>query len=489
MGEQSATRLKGDDFQHLYSWYELLSLLDPASAYAHGYVEHPSAGAADDVTLHPGASNIPAKYIQVKYHVDQRSGYSPASLVELSPRSARSLLHKLYDSWKNLITEGQGEAEIWLVSNWSSSTDLGCFIRDTCALADDFFEAGPRSAAGRVRKHWGVELGISNEELHQFCRALRFRLGYGGIHELEERVDDRMARYGLRTGREPRAIVLDIVRGWIKDGGQSKRIDKPMLENLIRDRSLLSPGPGQAKVSLWIHAWAKRFYDLPPTIALDWTQFFDIETRAIAPQEIWDSVLIPQLKQAREQLSNTRDGMYIDLRGKMPLSVSVVVGRVFAEALGFKFRVEQPSAGEVHLWRSDVGASAYGLKTSTSDGDQGSRIGMISLSVTGDARPDIQRQFVGNTASFRVWVDLQPSEGPSASSLKSANDAVSVAMNVKEQIRQIRAQYDLDQIWLFLYCPASLALFLGQRLNALGKIVLFERNSKNTYAESVRMEV
>jgi hypothetical protein len=52
MGEQSSRRLKGDDYQHLYSWYELLQLLDPASPYSYGYVEHPDAGAADDVTLH-----------------------------------------------------------------------------------------------------------------------------------------------------------------------------------------------------------------------------------------------------------------------------------------------------------------------------------------------------------------------------------------------------------------------------------------------------
>jgi hypothetical protein len=489
MGEQSATRLKGDDFQHLYSWYELLSLLDPASGYAYGYVEHPSAGAADDITLHPSAADVPAKYVQVKYHVDQRSDYSPASLVELSPGSARSLLHKLYDSWKNLVNEGRGEPEIWLVSNWSSSMELGRFIHDTCSLADDFFHAGPRSAAGQVRKHWSGELGINDDELHGFCRALRFRLGYGGIHELEERVDDRMARYGLRTGREPRAVVLDIVRGWIKDGGESKRIDKPVLEKTIRARRLLSTGTEQAKVSLWIHAWAKRFYDLPPTVALDWTQFFEIETRTIPLQSIWDSVLIPQLKLAQAQLSNTPDGMYIDLRGKMPLSVSVVVGRIFSEAMGFKFRVEQPSGGEVNLWRSDVGTSSYGLVKSMSEGDRQSRVGMVSVSVTGDARPDVQRQFVGTTTHFRVWVDIQPLEGPNANSLKSANDAVSVAIDIKEQIRQIRAHYDLDQIWLFLYCPASLALFLGQRLNALGKIVLFERDSKNTYTESIRMEV
>src|SRR5579883_1450506 len=53
MGEQSAARLAGDDYQHLYSWFELLQLLPLDSPYSHGFVEHPQAGSADDVTLHP----------------------------------------------------------------------------------------------------------------------------------------------------------------------------------------------------------------------------------------------------------------------------------------------------------------------------------------------------------------------------------------------------------------------------------------------------
>ena len=52
MGNQSASRLEGDRYQHLYSWFELLQLLPEGSTYSHGIVEHPEAGAADDVTLY-----------------------------------------------------------------------------------------------------------------------------------------------------------------------------------------------------------------------------------------------------------------------------------------------------------------------------------------------------------------------------------------------------------------------------------------------------
>jgi len=184
MGEQSATRLKGDDHQHLYSWFELLQLLMQGSLYAYGYVEHPQAGAADDITLHPLRSGTPAKYTQVKFHVDQRAQYSSSSLVETSKENARSLLHKLFDSWNQLRKEGEQDIEIWLVSNWACDVGLGKFIHDSYVLTEDFFSGGLKSAAAQVRKHWARELGVNESTLNLFCRSLRLRLGFAGLNEL-----------------------------------------------------------------------------------------------------------------------------------------------------------------------------------------------------------------------------------------------------------------------------------------------------------------
>src|SRR5215469_4071292 len=108
MGEQSAARLAGDDYQHLYSWFELLQLLSPESPYGHAFVEHPHAGSADDVTLHPKTANRPAKYVQVKFHVDHRAAYSGEKLVEAQSAEARSVLHKLFDSWRLLKAQEPG---------------------------------------------------------------------------------------------------------------------------------------------------------------------------------------------------------------------------------------------------------------------------------------------------------------------------------------------------------------------------------------------
>jgi len=176
-----------------------------------------------------------------------------------------------------LRQSGEENIEIWLVSNWASGEDLGKFIHDTYVLTEDFFSGGPRSDAGKVRELWTKELGITEEQLHSFCRALRLRLGFSGLNELTEKLDDRMARFGLRTGVDPRAIVLDIVSGWIKDGGKSKRTDREVLRKVIEERGLRAVAVEEPRVSLWIHAWAKRAYDVAPTVELDWKAYFDID--------------------------------------------------------------------------------------------------------------------------------------------------------------------------------------------------------------------
>src|SRR5438270_8862165 len=159
MGEQSAARLKGDDYQHLYSWFELLNLLNPRTPYEFGYVEHPSAGAADDVTLHSKHPGIATKFTQLKFHVDHKSQYSCSSLIEIPKPGSASLLQKLFDSWRKLRHGGHQRVEIWLVSNWTYAEDIGCFISDAGHFSEIFYKGGPKSNSGKVRAQWIAALG------------------------------------------------------------------------------------------------------------------------------------------------------------------------------------------------------------------------------------------------------------------------------------------------------------------------------------------
>lgn len=485
MARQSAARLEGNRYQHLYSWYELLQLLSQDSPYGYGVVEHPQAGSADDVTLFAKAgSGKASKFTQVKWHVDHRDAYSFDSLIEVTSGS-RSLLQKLFDSWKKLRTGGS--VEIWLVSNWPADPTLGRFIDARGhTLSEEFFACGPATNAGQARERWKEGLGADDEELRAFCRALRFRLGFGSITDLEEMVDDRMARFKLRTGTNPRAAAIDQVATWIEVGEGEKRITREVLLEVVQSRNLLQLiAPEEPPVSLWIHGWAKRRYDRPPTIELDWTEYFDRATRRVPDQRIWDKVLLLDLTHAREQLAKRRDSSYIDFRGKLPLTAVLAVGAAFPEVGGYSFRAEQPTRGETFLWKSNAQPSDRFFKVVEEQGAPGEDL-LVAFCVTGPAWEDVERLYQ-ESGKFRAVIYAEIDTGPSDGALASDADATALAIRGKELIRKYQQKYRASRTHLVLYGPSAFCLFLGQRLNAIGTIVGYERTMDGGYRPSVSL--
>ncbi|MFP2925013.1 SAVED domain-containing protein [Pyxidicoccus sp. 3LG] len=487
MGEQSASRLEGDRYQHLFSWYELLRLLDEDFPFESAFVEHPEAGAADDVTLHtrPG-SGVASRYVQVKWHVDHRDVYSLEGLAE-PPASGRSLLHKLYDSWWKLQT--RGPVEVWLVSNWSADAELGrCIQGSDYRLTEAFFEPPPRSALKRKLAGWQRQLGVKQETLYAFCRDLRLRLGFSGLTDLEEQVDERMGRLGLRRGTGPRAVALDGVRRWIEEGGAAKHLTRQSLLDFIRARELFAPLEDAPRVGLWIHGWARRAWERPPTEELDWTRHFDRATRTLPDEDTWRKVLLPELLAARQRLAERPDGAFIDFRGKLPLSTVLAVGFHFPEAGGYRFRAEQPTRGETFLWRSDAGPSARRLRVIEREGAPEGLALLVVFQLTGDASADVERFEAEHPGAFRAVLYVEPEEGPGDGAVTSAGDAVAFAVQARELIRRARARWRTGDIHLLLYAPASCCLFLGQRLNAMGSVVAYERTASGGYNPALTLE-
>jgi hypothetical protein len=485
MGEQSAPRLGGDDYQHLYSWYEILRLLDEGSPYAHAFVEHPEAGAADDVTFHPQEGSAAAtRLVQVKWHVDYKSQYTFETLLTVTS-GTRSLLRKLFDSWKD--QRADGSVEIWLVSNWSPAPgpDLGAYLADRGGmLKDEFFTLGSRSRAGQARKSWAEALGASDEELAAFCRDLRFELGYSTIERLYDRFDDRMGRYGLRMGENARAIALDEISRRIQQGGDAKRITREDLLTIADRRGLWADTPDAPEVRLWVHGWARQGYEGEPTVELDLTDLFDREERRIASPRDWTDRLWPQLREVRERLAATPEGRYVDVRGRLPLTVALAIGAALPEVAGFNLRVEQVTNGQNHLWKSSAAPSDASFVVQNEAGAPGPDV-LLGLGITGPCAGDVRRlaEHIGASA----WVYAEPGAGTGITGLRDASDAAALARSGKALVREVCERYGAARVHFVLFGPAAFALFLGQLLNAVGTIVTYERNLDGDYQESVTL--
>ena len=119
MANQVAAILSGEDYQHLFSFLQILELMMRGKRVAHARVEDQDAGSADDVTVYQQVdSPLADRFYQIKYHVNQSGHYSTDSLIEHEPNKS-SLLMKLFRSWKTLqANRPDRPIEIHLVSNW-----------------------------------------------------------------------------------------------------------------------------------------------------------------------------------------------------------------------------------------------------------------------------------------------------------------------------------------------------------------------------------
>jgi hypothetical protein len=201
MANQVIPRLTGDDYQHLYSWYHVLSLLRPQDCVKRVRVEDADAGSIDDVTLfhEVGTGNrvdVYEFFFQVKYHENRQHSYSTDALLASEGKS-RSLLQKFWDTWKRLRADDPvRRIELYLVSNWSwhpEADKIGhCISGQDDRLTTTFFDSGPKSDIGKERERWRTHLGADGDDFTAFAKALHFRLGEGSWRQLKELVAQRM---------------------------------------------------------------------------------------------------------------------------------------------------------------------------------------------------------------------------------------------------------------------------------------------------------
>lgn len=472
MGRRSAARLEGDRYQHLYSWYVILELLDPTKRIDHVWLERAQVGAADDVTVHPeSSSDQVARYYQVKWHVDYSLGYSMASLIDPGD-SATSLLQKLWAGW-NRLRNTEGEVEVWLVSNWSplAGDPLGELIRAReCRLDDDFLTAGSRSGLGKWRREWQDHLGADDESFSAFVQSLHFRLGFPSVADLEEMVDDRMRLFGLQFGPGPRSIATDHVRALIEKGGVAKRIDRDVLDRILRQLNLYAR-EGEEGIVVVVHTWSARAYDLAPDYEIDWTSHFNHTTRRVPSSDTWNQVLLPQLRELERTISRQDSRRYIQLRANLSLSAAFAVGHVFSEAGGYRLEIQHRE----QLWQSNTppdDTTQLDLTEETSE-DNGTDL-LVIFSVTGEARQEAIEFAKAQGLPIRATLHMMPAGGPHDFSVRDASHACALARKARQELRRARQQYGARTIHLFYFGPQSLAVLLGRKLNACGPIQLYE---------------
>ncbi len=342
MANQVIPRLNGDECQHLYSWWHVLSLLRRRDHVTRVRVEDADGGSVDDVTVHhePGSGKPEEFYhyfFQVKYHENQAQHYSSEKLQERKGNGT-SLLQKFFSTWKRLTAEHPGkQIKLYLVSNWSWTREgdkLGeCLNSHEGKLSNEFFESGPKSDIGKIREEWREHLAATPKEFRSFIEALHLQLGEGSFRQLQQMVSDRMEHVGLQHDQNALAVAVDVIRIWIRTKQSDITVD--LLEQVLRERNLYLPADGERCVTVYLNTITEGAFDLTPDFVLDWRRYFegrpDLKGHQLKRPEYWNKKLLPELHTVLADVRKTTNCRLIRARGLARLSAWFAFGHTFSE--------------------------------------------------------------------------------------------------------------------------------------------------------------
>jgi hypothetical protein len=252
---------------------------------------------------------------------------------------------------------------------------------------------------------------------------------------------------------------------------RGKVLDREVIDDILRKAVLATP-IARPSVTLWVHNWTREKFDLPADYTIDWSEFFDRETRKAPSQSAWNDVLLPELRNLRKQIAADRTERVIRFRGKCALSAGWAIGSAFPVVGGWVFEVPQPPSQEI--WKTDDSPTpAYSLRAELIDGDSNSADLILVLNVKGEARAEVLDY--GANVGLRQKATLvisPPTEGGRA--IGGSADAAAYAIAARDTVGEVVKKHGITRTHVFYYGPLALAIFLGQHFSSVGELQLYE---------------
>lgn len=244
--------------------------------------------------------------------------------------------------------------------------------------------------------------------------------------------------------------------------------------------------PSSPALILGVYGWDGLRSPTPATIELDWRSHCDRESRTIPSMEVWETVLLPELKHAKQQLSELSSDRHLELYGNRPLTMTLAIGATFPAVAGYTFQLQQMVGGQPQWWNTAATPSAARLKVCREQGMEGEHL-LFAIGVSRDIWEDVRSFYQACSTPLSSLVYVEPEAGTGQQALGSDGDAMALAIAAKQLMGEYRDRYRAKQLHLIVACPATFALMLGQQLNALGKVMTYERTEDGDYQASVSL--
>ena len=491
MANQSSARLRGDDYQHLYTWFVILDLLRPSEQVNQVNVEDPQAGSVDDVTVfYEPTADEPNKFYQIKYHVDQRGVYSTASFIE-QKKGSTSLLKKFWTTWKQLLNQNsQQPIQLYLISNWtwdSRDSLKDCLSGHDNSFTSSFFES-TKSSIRQARQKWQNHLDVDDDEFTRFISCLRLRLGYHSTEDLEKLTKERMQSLGLKSDEAALKTAVGIVREHITRKKIS--LNAQALEVKLQDNNLYKPLPEEQYVTVHLLATKNSCADSKPDYIINWFKYFegaDIKGHQLINPTEWNTVLLPELRSKEQLIKKATTCRLIKAHGSARLSAWFAFGFIFSKVAGYTLEIKQNE----NPWRTDT------QKNPDFSMNKGcippyikdilhvnSSCVAVGISITGSIKNAVCTYLQQSSENIANLLLLQPNRELGEDCFKTAGDVVAFADSTKKYIHDFVEQHCATKVLLFYYGPLSGACFLGHKLNAVCREVQIMEHQNPGYAPS-----
>lgn len=199
--------------------------------------------------------------------------------------------------------------------------------------------------------------------------------------------------------------------------------------------------------------------------------YFDHSTRRVPDPETWNKVLLPELRKLEQVVSRTAPHRRIRLRGSVCLSAALAFGHVFSVAGSYRLEIQHRTS----LWLSEAPPDLdCHLEVIEEPDDKTAADLLVVLSVTGDASPEVLEYVQSRRMSFRARLYMSPTGGAHDYSVQGASHASALARVARLELRRALGVHKPTTTHLFYFGSQSLAVLIGQKLNACGPIQLYE---------------
>jgi len=463
----SGARIRGDEYQHLIGWLQVVRALLPDSGVTKIGIEDPDAGNADDVTIYK--NNEPSDFSQIKSAVDGQKFADADWLMALSKADGPSILQGLFKVWKQRHDLGSTIRIAFYTNRPAPTDDNFIALRDgkTGTVGQRLREANSVKAR-ELKKRLIAHLVTTEGELFEFLGSLSFRIGR--LHD-EFREDARTLMFaaGLRYDDEAITLGEALVRSWVTNGKRQLTMAeiKTETDTLLRAGQLPSS-------SLLIQAIDRDPMWEAATISLDWVDLFkgdEARTRRVPLDEkLWNTKFRKDLQDAAKSL-RSRGEVRVLVKGFMRLPTWFTAGAELGRTVGFDevvaFQGNTP-------WSSKGPTEEYPVKIICDEQLSAKTEMAITIALAVDPCPDVKNHLHSITNEIGKYICIVPHVGVGNAALKNDKQARQWAYNTRDMIRNIVREQRPSKIHLFLAVPRGAAVLLGHLWDRMPPTQLYE---------------